>query len=316
MKTLKALTETFKTVAKHEQGKKKPGLEAPAKKFTDNTATSEKGGPVAQSLADQEFVNDHEVKKTADVNGNGDDVFKGAKVKPVDRKREKHGYNAKESDEVNEMSKVEMAKREDIVKGMKKNLSSFKTRYGKDAKSVMYATATKMAKEEVELEEAVDHKQKAKENVDFHHQQAVDYAKEINSMLGQYKKDAKKNEHLGDWNVEDMMRVHGHLRAAHDAVRSACYGVTPPKPVSVSESVEIQEEAEQKYEDILEAVHAHQAQLEEQELIEAYSTILESIHESLETEEEKQAFADMLDSDDAFDDLVEMVEQAINENEE
>lgn len=316
MKTLKALTETFRTVAKHEQGKKKPGEQDVAieKKFDNNTATSKKGGPVAQSLGDQEFVDDHEVKVTPDANGNGDDVFKGTKVKPVDRKKEKHGYGAKESEEVNEMSKAEMAKREDIVKGMKKNLSSFKERYGKDAKSVMYATATKMAKEEVEIEEAVDHKQKAKENVDFHHQQAADYAKEINSMLGQYKKDAKKNEHLGDWNVEDMMRVHGHLRAAHDAVKSACYGVTPPKPVAVSESVEV--EQEQKFDSILEAVHAHQAQLDEQELIEAYSTILEAIHEGLETEEEKQAFEAMLESEDAFDDLVEMVEQAINESEE
>ena len=311
MKTLKALTETFRTVAKHEQGKKKPGVEAPEKKFTNNTATSQKGGPVAQSLGDQEFVDDHEIKVTPDANGNGDEVFKGTKVKPIDRKKEKHGYGAKESEEVNEMSKAEQAKREDIVKGMKKNLSSFKERYGKDAKSVMYATATKMAKEEVEIEEAVDHKQKAKENIDFHHQQSVDYAKEINNMLGQYKKDASKHKHLGDWNVEDMMRVHGHLRAAHDMVKNACYGVTPPQPIPVHESVEF--EAEQKYDNILEAVRAHQ---EEQELIEAYSTILESIHEGLETEEEKQAFEAMLESEDAFDDLCEMVEQAINESEE
>lgn len=44
----------------------------------------------------------------------------------------------------------EMKKREDVVKGMKKNLKGFKSRYGEDAKSVMYATATKLAKEEVE----------------------------------------------------------------------------------------------------------------------------------------------------------------------
>ena len=31
---------------------------------------------------------------------------------------------------------------------MKKGLSGFKERYGKDAKSVMYATATKRAKED------------------------------------------------------------------------------------------------------------------------------------------------------------------------
>lgn len=50
------------------------------------------------------------------------------------------------------LSTDEMSKREDIVKGMKKRLGSFKARYGKDAKSVMYATATKLAKEEVELD--------------------------------------------------------------------------------------------------------------------------------------------------------------------
>jgi len=48
------------------------------------------------------------------------------------------------------LSTGEMNKREDIVKGMKKGLGGFKARYGKNAKSVMYATATKLAKEEVE----------------------------------------------------------------------------------------------------------------------------------------------------------------------
>lgn len=48
-----------------------------------------------------------------------------------------------------EMSQAEKDKAEDIVKGMKKNLSSFKRRYGKDYKSVMYATANKMAQEQV-----------------------------------------------------------------------------------------------------------------------------------------------------------------------
>ena len=49
-----------------------------------------------------------------------------------------------------EMSAAEKDKAEDIVKGMKKNLSSFKKRYGKDYKSVMYATANKMAQEQVD----------------------------------------------------------------------------------------------------------------------------------------------------------------------
>ena len=46
-----------------------------------------------------------------------------------------------------ELTKDEMSDKEKYVKGMKKSKKDFKKRYGKDAESVMYATATKMAKE-------------------------------------------------------------------------------------------------------------------------------------------------------------------------
>jgi hypothetical protein len=46
------------------------------------------------------------------------------------------------------LTPAETDKKEEIVKSMKKGLSGFKERYGKDAKSVMYATATKNAKGE------------------------------------------------------------------------------------------------------------------------------------------------------------------------
>jgi hypothetical protein len=46
------------------------------------------------------------------------------------------------------MSAPEKQKREDIVMSMKKNMADFKKRYGKRAKDVMYATATKMAMQE------------------------------------------------------------------------------------------------------------------------------------------------------------------------
>jgi hypothetical protein len=45
-----------------------------------------------------------------------------------------------------ELSTGEAKKKEEYVKGMKKKLSGFKERYGERAKSVMYATATSMAK--------------------------------------------------------------------------------------------------------------------------------------------------------------------------
>jgi len=47
-----------------------------------------------------------------------------------------------------ELTAAETEKKEETVKSMKKNLQGFKERYGKDAKSVMYATATKQAKGE------------------------------------------------------------------------------------------------------------------------------------------------------------------------
>ena len=52
------------------------------------------------------------------------------------------------------LSKGETKEKERLVKGMKKSYKDFKARYGEDAKSVMYATATKMAKEETEIDEA------------------------------------------------------------------------------------------------------------------------------------------------------------------
>jgi hypothetical protein len=56
----------------------------------------------------------------------------------------------KESLEERTLTKNENKEKERVVKGMKKSYKDFKARYGKDAKSVMYATATKMAKEELE----------------------------------------------------------------------------------------------------------------------------------------------------------------------
>jgi hypothetical protein len=56
---------------------------------------------------------------------------------------EEAGYSVKER----KLSSSEKEEREDIVKGMKKNKGEFSKRYGKRGEEVMYATATKMAKE-------------------------------------------------------------------------------------------------------------------------------------------------------------------------
>jgi hypothetical protein len=68
-------------------------------------------------------------------------------------------------DEEKKMTDAEMAKREKIVKSMKKGFAGFRQRYGKDAKSVMYATATKQAMKEDAVEEEIDPKVRTKDTL-------------------------------------------------------------------------------------------------------------------------------------------------------
>ena len=60
------------------------------------------GPMVVKNPDEQKFIDKHVVAKTADRNGNGDDVFKAANVKKVDRKKERHGYEPGEDEAVYE----------------------------------------------------------------------------------------------------------------------------------------------------------------------------------------------------------------------
>jgi hypothetical protein len=80
-------------------------------------------------------------------------VVKGKTANPFAPKKvmiDVAGNVKEEAEQVNEreLSKGETAEKERIVKGMKKSLAGFKSRYGDKAKSVMYATATKQAKKD------------------------------------------------------------------------------------------------------------------------------------------------------------------------
>jgi hypothetical protein len=73
------------------------------------------------------------------------DALQGAHERNVGAKLTSEGV---EQLEERALSAGETAEKERIVKGMKKDTAGFKARYGDRAKSVMYATATKAAKEE------------------------------------------------------------------------------------------------------------------------------------------------------------------------
>ena len=129
---------------------------------------------VAEPKAGDEkrFKAKHVIKKYMDRSGNGDDVYNASNIttdrsRSADRKDddelvyEKKTFaqfesmvffdkDAKELIETalvleKEMTDAEMKKREEIVLSMKDKMGEFKKRYGSRAKSVMYATATKMA---------------------------------------------------------------------------------------------------------------------------------------------------------------------------
>lgn len=304
MKTLNNMLETYGFKGpKHDQGTRKPGTTQPFKKFIGNSVTSKNGNVSAETTATQEFIDDHEINRVADANGNDDKLFKASNIKPLDRKKEKHGYDAKDAENVNEkkLTPAEMKKREEVAQAIDRENPNMPM-------SKKMAIATSTAKK---VAEALDHNAKAKENVDFHHTQASDYAKEITNMLGQYRKHAKGEKHMGDYHAMDMAQVHGGLRQVHDMLNGAVNAVKPVQVTKMAESVE-----ETKYDSILEAIEAHKQVQEEQELVDAYAAILESIYEALDTDEQKQHFSKMLESDDAFDDLVELVENVIAEENE
>lgn len=51
---------------------------------------------------EKKFKDKHITAKHKDPNGNGDDVFAGTNVKPVDRKKERHGYDVGQDEKVYE----------------------------------------------------------------------------------------------------------------------------------------------------------------------------------------------------------------------
>ena len=117
-----------------------------------------------------------------------------------------------EAEEIDErsMSDSEMKKREDIVKGMKKNVAGFKSRYGSRAKEVMYTTATKNAMKEEVLDEA-NHREFASQG----------------KMHPDMAKHMKTGEHMDYYEPKTGDKVHGkvmkndgkevHVQQTHDS---------------------------------------------------------------------------------------------------
>ena len=132
-------------VARKIQGSQYGGTkqkQEPEKEVDESVQIEESKAHIEQHLADKD-INAKVTGKTVQVHSS--DLAAAKKhVKMADYKDHKvvGGLNEEK------MSDEDMAQRERIVKGMKKNLKGFKQRYGERAKEVMYATATKQAMKE------------------------------------------------------------------------------------------------------------------------------------------------------------------------
>jgi len=147
---------------------KKIEAEKKKKKFSEMVNLYQDKGlkSLSEMLAKEEATEDEFNKEVEDAKEKNagkkknDEIAKGA-VQAVKNEETHTTVEVIDLNDVNgvQYSEIELAqertltpaetdKKEEIVKSMKKGLSGFKERYGKDAKSVMYATATKNAKGE------------------------------------------------------------------------------------------------------------------------------------------------------------------------
>jgi hypothetical protein len=141
--------------------------EAAKPDFLDMDKDGDKKEPMKKAVADKKMKEDTEFKdkliEALKGNQHKIDKNKNNKIDAQDFKI----LRKEESEELDEkeMTDAEMAKREKIVKGMKKSLAGFKARYGERAKNVMYATANKQAMKEDSVEEEIDPKVRTKDTL-------------------------------------------------------------------------------------------------------------------------------------------------------
>ena len=88
-----------------------------AKTLKDFLNERQLGPMVVKNPDEQKFIDKHVVAKTADRNGNDDELFKGSKVKMADRPKHRKGYNPGEDEEVYEEAELAESKYEFDVSG-------------------------------------------------------------------------------------------------------------------------------------------------------------------------------------------------------
>jgi len=152
-----------------------------AKTLKDFLNERQLGPMVVKNPDEQKFIDKHVVAKTADRNGNDDELFKGSKVKKADRKSERHGYEPGEDEDVYEELKGNQHKI-DANKNGKVDAHDFhllrkKKKVAEEAEEL----------EELSTEKLLAYRKKAREaDTNKHHVYADEADKKIKKKTGVY----------------------------------------------------------------------------------------------------------------------------------
>jgi len=282
MKTLKQLLEL-----------KKPEVPTPSSPVEPDSVTSY----VPKTKDEKRFMDKHVIKKTDDVNGNGDDHFRATNIKPHDRSNG-HGYNPGEDQKVYEsktlkqvlgekhLTPAELKKREDIAQGIEKSNPGMPM--GKKM-AIATAQAKKVAEEVEQLDEKVAHDQ-------YH-----TYSKAVKDMLAKigthvdshakaamsptsWNKEKGGNMHSG--HVYTMKNLHRTLQDMHDDLQQQVEYTQPPKLVK--------EEANDLFDVFAEDVRG--------DVLKVYE-LLDEAHQ--------QIFIELIEAED-YDAVIEVTKEVLN----
>lgn len=223
---------------------------------------------VPKTKDEKRFMDKHVVQKKPEVNGNGDDVFRGSNIKAYDRSATRHGYNTKEDQAVYEetgmktlkqilgekhLTANELRAREKIAKGIEKANPGMAM-----GKKMAIATAqAKKVTESVEefneqfeqLDEAARHEQYA-----TYHAGVKDMLKKIGVHADQHKEYAMsptewnkdKGANMNSGHVYDIKNLHRTLQDIHDNLQQNTEHAKPYEPKKLKEDVEQIDELSRK----------------------------------------------------------------------
>jgi hypothetical protein len=199
-----------------------------------------------------------------------------------------------------EMSDAQMAKRERIVKSMKKKAGTFEKRYGDKAKDVMYATATKMAMEDLDYV-----------NLDMT-DAVADLLESEHNLVGKQKNIDKNNNGKMDGEDFKMLRDQKGMKHIENQAK---------KVREVTKKYPIAQRDESVIEQILGKIGTEETveiEFNSGEVVEITSELAESIiNVFMDLTEENQAKFEDLISEDlvSFEDALSFIAEAFEGNE-